>query len=93
MDKSRNEPRDIYDTWYLIANKYISDIFLLKSYIEEKIKFKKLSESSILKVFDEKEVRYRKLWGVRLKNQMIELPKFDKVYRELQRELKATRQT
>lgn len=88
MDKSRNEPRDIYDTWYLIANKYISDIFLLKPYIEKKIKFKKLSESSILKVFDEKEIRYRRLWEVRLNNQMIELPQFDKVYRELKRELK-----
>lgn len=93
MDKSRNEPRDIYDTWYLIANKYISDIFLLKSYIEKKIKFKKLSESSILKVFDEKEIRYRRLWEVRLKNQMIELPQFDKVYRELRRELKAIKLT
>ncbi|GAG59013.1 unnamed protein product [marine sediment metagenome] len=67
MDKSRNEARDIYDTWYLIANKYISDIFLLKPYIEKKIKFKKLSDSSILKVFDEKEIRYKRLWEVRLK--------------------------
>jgi predicted nucleotidyltransferase component of viral defense system len=87
LDIARNEPRDLYDLWYLTANKYV-DIGELLDAVEEKCKFRGKKLTDIKEEFLRKEARLKKLWGIRLSSQMIKLPGFDHVYRGVQRELK-----
>ena len=87
LDKSRNEPRDVYDLWYLISNNCL-DYEYLDSDIKNKGKFKGISSFDIIKAFERKEKNYKKLWLLRLEQHMVDLPLFDKVYRELRKSLR-----
>lgn len=84
LDRARNEPRDLYDIWYLIANGYVrlSDLY---NPIEEKLAFRELNLEQVCNVFATKEVRYKKLWQIRLASQITWLPEFDTVYRTVRR--------
>ncbi len=87
FDKARNEPRDLYDIWYLLKDRHIESGDL-KSGVEAKMKFKEKDFIAGGKEFIEKEARLRKLWEKRLAVQTANMPMFDEVYRLVKRELK-----
>jgi len=87
LDRARNEPRDLYDIWYLSSKQYVNLADLVES-IEQKWRFKGKKVSNIREEFLRKEVRLKKLWKVRLSPQMTMLPEFDRVYRTVKRELR-----
>jgi len=84
LDRARNEPRDLYDLWYLVVNDHVQipDLF---DGIRRKLKFRGLTIAQVSDVFKDKESRYKKLWQVRLAAQMAQLPEFDSVYRVVRR--------
>jgi len=87
LDPKRNEPRDIYDLWFLLDNDYIQ-LALLKGQIIEKSKFKEIEDINILHSLDNKKGIYERLWMNRLSYQVLNLPHFDHVYRSLKRILR-----
>jgi len=92
LDKSRNEPRDVYDLWYLVSNKCVEFEYLGPG-IKEKGVYKGLTSFDLIDVLNRKEENYSKLWIVRLEKHMVALPYFDKVYRELKKFLRPLNRT
>ncbi len=92
LDPSRNEPRDVYDLWYLISNGCL-DYEHLGAGIKEKGIYKGINSFNILEFLDRKENNYKNLWIVRLDKHIVELPYFEKVYRELRRCLRTLNHT
>ena len=86
LDRARNEPRDLYDIWYLSSKQYVNLADLVES-IEQKWKFKGKKVTNVREEFLRKEVRLKKLWKIRLSPQITVLPEFDRVYRTVKREL------
>jgi len=86
-DRSRNEPRDLYDFWYLTSNKYV-DLSMLVPAINSKLEFRGRLPGSMIENFKKKESRYSKLWVNRLAAQMSVLPPFDDVFRSVHREMR-----
>ena len=84
LDRARNEPRDLYDLWFLTVNDHVRLPDLLEP-IVRKLDFRGLTLAQVGKEFRDKEARYKKLWQVRLAAQMVELPEFDTVYRGVRR--------
>jgi len=87
-DRARNEPRDLYDLWYLTSQSHIN-LAELKPEIIRKLDFRGRKFSSISEAFSKKEPRYRKLWDIRLASQMAEIPHFDEVIRAVHRSMRA----
>lgn len=87
LDPARNEPRDLYDLWYLATNKYVALAELTKA-VALKMKFRGKDLIDVKENFIRKEARLRKLWNVRLSAQMAHLPEFDEVFRAALRELR-----
>lgn len=87
LSSYRKEPRDVYDLWYLLKFKLIDLPFLVQPF-EEKSEFKNLDSRNLKVQLDAKEPTYRKLWDQRLRNQVVELPQFEHVYREIRRHLR-----
>jgi predicted nucleotidyltransferase component of viral defense system len=85
-DRARNEPRDLYDVWYLTSEEHV-DLAMLMPEIESKLEFRGRSRDEMGKEFKKKEARYQKLWSTRFSSQMAELPPFDAVYRSVRRSL------
>lgn len=83
-DRSRNEPRDLYDFWYLTSNKHVALSMLLPA-INRKLEFRGRLPDSMIEDFKKKEARYSKLWINRLSAQMSALPPFDDVFRSAHR--------
>ena len=83
-DRARNEPRDLYDVWYLTERVRMT-IALLIPEITSKLKFRGRELESMGEEFASKEARLKKLWQMRLANQMAELPHFEEVFRAVQR--------
>ncbi len=81
---NRNEPRDLYDMYCLITEKGLN-ISSLRLEIEEKMKFKGAPFEQRRGEFDKKEPRLKKTWETRLAKQMISLPAYDTVFREVKR--------
>ena len=83
---ARNEPRDLYDLWYLLDQ---FDFWLpeLQSELEAKFEFRNRSTDNILQSIEKKEKRLRKLWKERLAQQVSDLPPYDRVFREVKRAL------
>ncbi len=88
-DRARNEPRDLYDVWYLTSEEHI-DLVMLMSEIDSKLEFRGRSRDRMGEEFEKKEARYKKLWSTRLGAQMAVLPPFDDVFRSVRRSLRAT---
>jgi len=83
----RNEPRDPYDLWYLTAGDHVEYEFLGGD-IRRKAASKKLKSVDVIGAFARKKGTYQGLWERRLGAQVVGLPPFDKVYRELRRSLR-----
>ncbi len=90
LDAARNEPRDLYDLWFLSSYGHV-DLGRLTHAIEKKWAFRKRKPADAREVLASKEARYKKLWGVRLAAQMADLPEFGEVYRLVRRALRNAR--
>ena len=86
-DRARNEPRDLYDLWYLVSCEGM-DLSRLAPAITEKLAFRKQEAKGIQEAICKKEARLKALWSARLSNQMAVLPPFDQVFREFRRALR-----
>jgi len=87
LDAARNEPRDLYDLWFLTCFGHI-DLGDVTHAIEKKWQFRKKKQADVRVTLASKEARYKKLWEVRLSAQMAELPEFAKVFRSVRRALR-----
>lgn len=87
LDRARTEPRDLYDLWFLTAGGHVR-LDDLVPHVSAKLEFRGGSLERSAKAFSAKEPRLRALWDVRLAPQMIELPPFDGVHREVRRALR-----
>jgi predicted nucleotidyltransferase component of viral defense system len=87
LDPARNEPRDLYDIWFLTSNGHI-DLHDVTHAIERKWEFRQKKPASAREALETKEARYTKLWHRRLAAQMAELPEFDGVFRSVRRALR-----
>ncbi|MFH1725382.1 MAG: nucleotidyl transferase AbiEii/AbiGii toxin family protein [Elusimicrobiota bacterium] len=83
-DLARNEPRDLYDVWYLTEGGHV-DLAALKGSIEEKLTFRGKKLDDVRGELQAKEPRFKKLWETRLSAQMSSLPEFAEVYRSVRR--------
>lgn len=86
-DKARNEPRDLYDLWRLTSERSI-DFSTLIPEVETKLAFRGRTRDVMTAELATKEARYKKLWAVRLGQQMAVLPPFDEVFRAVRRNLR-----
>lgn len=84
MDRARNEPRDLYDMWYLVGESRV-DLDHLKSAIEEKLEFRGRKIDDVRGELAAKEARFEKLWAARLSAQMASLPEFGEAFRIVRR--------
>ncbi len=81
----RNEPRDLFDFYYLISEAKV-DLDNLNEYVDRKLKFKGSSLKERSGEFLKKEKRLKKLWDKRLSIQMFkELPEYENVFRIVKR--------
>jgi hypothetical protein len=87
LDRARNEPRDLYDLWFLTSGGHVNLSDLMDP-VARKLEFRGLTLAQVGKEFVAKEARYEKLWQVRLAAQMTELPEYGAVYREVRRALR-----
>lgn len=87
LDPKRNEPRDVYDLWYLTNPEKIDAEMLVENF-KKKAAFKSLKGEGLEESINKKKDKYKKLWDIRLREHLISLPEFEKVYRELKRKLK-----
>ena len=87
QDKARNEPRDLYDLWFLTSHADV-DIGTLIGAVTEKIRFREKDPTGIEDRILAKEARLNALWNGRLGHQMEALPQYDEVFRTVRRELR-----
>jgi predicted nucleotidyltransferase component of viral defense system len=87
-DRARNEPRDLFDLWYLLTSAGIQ-LGELRPELNAKLAFRNRTAVGIEEGIAEKEERLRRLWIPRLAQQMNDLPPFERVFRELQRAVRA----
>ena len=87
QDKARNEPRDLYDLWFLTSHADV-DIGTLIGGVTEKIRFREKDPTGIEDRILAKEARLNALWNGRLGHQMEALPQYDEVFRTVRRELR-----
>ena len=90
QDRARNEPRDLYDLWFLTTRAGI-ELGDLTGAIAEKLRFREKEIAGLEDRIFAKEARLRTLWNSRLGHQMEALPQFDEVFRAVRRELRAGR--
>jgi len=86
-DRGRNEPRDLYDLWYLTENAGVDSTHLQVG-IGAKSEFRGLAFDDISEAIRAKEGRLKALWSKRLGYQMTNLPEFDEVFRGVRRTLR-----
>ena len=83
-DRARNEPRDLYDVWYLTVQENMN-LSLILPEINRKLEFRQRDMAGMNDEFLKKETRLKKLWQTRLSYQMVALPYFDEVFRAVRR--------
>ncbi len=86
-NRARNEPRDLYDLWYLTTEAGMA-ISSVADAIGEKLAFRKKPFEGLETAIAEKEARLKSLWLKRLAYQMIDLPEFDAVFRSVRRSIR-----
>jgi hypothetical protein len=86
-DRARNEPRDLYDAWYLTTEGHV-DVGHLLADVESKLEFRGRTLATLGDELQKKEARLKRLWSTRLADQMAKLPEFDGVFRAVQRALR-----
>src|SRR5262249_37059815 len=72
LDTARNEPRDLYDIWFLTQHGHV-DLAGLLDALEKKWAFRRKKPADLREVLSAKEARLKKLWDIRLSAQMAEL--------------------
>ncbi|MEK7477209.1 MAG: nucleotidyl transferase AbiEii/AbiGii toxin family protein, partial [Candidatus Coatesbacteria bacterium] len=87
LDRARCEPRDLYDTWFLVSGGHV-EARELKEAVGEKLAFRSRSLADTAGVFAGKEARLEKLWETRLRDQMTDLPEFGAIFRAVSRALR-----
>lgn len=87
-DRARNEPRDLYDLWYLAEGDHI-DLAALRPALADKLAFRGRTSDRLGAELAAKEVRLKKLWATRLAAQMATLPEFDATFRAVRRRMRA----
>lgn len=87
-DRARNEPRDLYDLWFLTQGGHV-DLGMLLPEIDRKLSFRGRTSETMTADLEKKEPRYKKLWYSRLASQMSTLPPFEDVFRAMRRTLRA----
>jgi predicted nucleotidyltransferase component of viral defense system len=87
MDRARNEPRDLYDLWYLTSHRGIA-LNHLTGAIRGKLEFRGKECQGIESAILQKEARLKALWSARLAYQMTHLPRFEEVFRAVRRTLR-----
>jgi predicted nucleotidyltransferase component of viral defense system len=85
-DSARNEPRDLYDLWYLITRVGLI-LGELRPELEAKLHFRNRVLPGLEAAITAKEQRLARLWSTRLTHQMSDLPEFGNVFRAVQRAL------
>jgi len=83
-DPARNEPRDLYDLWYLTENEEVRLDQIVPA-ICQKLIFREKPCEGLQAALARKEARLRVLWNTRLAYQMATLPPFEQVFREMRR--------
>lgn len=86
-DRARNEPRDLYDLWHLTSNEGIA-LGALADGMRQKLEFRGKPCEGLADAIRAKEARLKVLWDTRLGYQMAALPRFDEVFRAVQRTLR-----
>ncbi|MDP3017564.1 MAG: nucleotidyl transferase AbiEii/AbiGii toxin family protein [Deltaproteobacteria bacterium] len=87
FDPARNEPRDLYDLWFLVSHDFLKLGELIDA-VGQKMHSRGKDLANTHEIFIRKEARLKKLWESRLSSQMAELPKFDQVHRRVVREFR-----
>ena len=87
-DRARNEPRDLYDLWYLFNSTDLR-ISEMRAQLDDKLALRQRVVAGMEQAIAVKENRLRRLWSVRLAHQMNQLPPFDEVFREVLRVIRA----
>ncbi|MEK7765468.1 MAG: nucleotidyl transferase AbiEii/AbiGii toxin family protein [bacterium] len=87
MARARPEPRDLYDVWYLVSGRHL-DVADLAQAVADKWDFRGKTLAGVRDAFRAKERQYKKLWGLRLSGQMVDLPEFEAVHRAVRRALR-----
>lgn len=88
-DRARNEPRDLYDLWYLTSMGHV-DLNVLHPEVDQKLTFRGRNRADLRDNLALKESRLDRLWNTRLAAQMVELPPFNDVYRAVNRTLRTS---
>lgn len=83
-DRARNEPRDLYDLWYLLASSNLR-VAEMRAELDTKLALRQRVVAGMEQAIAAKEDRLRRLWAARLAHQMNQLPRFDDVFREVLR--------
>ena len=87
-DRARNEPRDLYDLWYLFGSTELR-IAEMRAELDAKLALRQRVIAGMEQAIAAKEDRLRRLWTARLAHQMSHLPPFDDVFREVLRAVRA----
>ncbi|MGV8082788.1 MAG: nucleotidyl transferase AbiEii/AbiGii toxin family protein [Coriobacteriia bacterium] len=83
----RTEPRDIYDLHFLLGRSDVA-VHLIPAAFVEKANSKKVDPARINEIFGKKQATLAKMWDIRLKHQVQDLPHLEQVLRELSRKFK-----
>jgi predicted nucleotidyltransferase component of viral defense system len=86
-DRARNEPRDLYDLWYLMTHAGLR-LGEFRAELEAKLQFRNRVLPGLEAAITAKEPRLSRLWSTRLGHQMNDLPEFGNVFRAVQRALR-----
>lgn len=87
LDRARNEPRDLYDLWYLAEHGHVALAQVVDA-ITRKLAARDQQLKNLRGAYREKEARYRRLWEIRLSSQVATLPDFNQVFRAARRALR-----
>ena len=87
-DRARNEPRDLYDLWYLFGSTNMR-VAEMRAELDAKLALRQRVIAGMEQAIAAKEDRLRRLWTARLAHQMNHLPPFDDVFREVLRAVRA----
>ncbi|MBP9805864.1 MAG: nucleotidyl transferase AbiEii/AbiGii toxin family protein [Candidatus Accumulibacter sp.] len=87
-DRARNEPRDLYDLWYLFGSTNMR-VAEMRAELDAKLALRQRIIAGMEQAIAAKEDRLRRLWAARLAHQMNHLPPFDDVFREVLRAVRA----
>ena len=88
IDRARNEPRDLYDLWYLFGSTNLR-IAEMRAELDAKLALRQRVVAGMEQAIAAKEDRLRRLWANRLAPQMSELPPFDDAFRDVLRAVRA----